>query len=728
MSTCNGVKHGCKPTQNILKALDDYQSINNKEECDPQSLFDICCTKYTSLLDDFIHVTNTHKDELDDIFNLISANHMVSKCNVLTCPLSQRHNSTNFTKSEDHNFAFYRDLLDSMHCYCYHLWDYGFRSRSSSSSITPIKLNRIDNINKFNLNNDDYIEPEETFLDAFIEHMLRNRITTALQEIQLCEYDTDAIKSDINVSEHNSIMNSNIATMLDNETHYDIMKDFVYECIVSDMQPSFSIGYTFYYWEHYKKPLDTNQEHYANRNEHLGHQTHELYIKAKYASLKEEILDNEIFGLAKDEYQRCLTKLQKFMMTKTVKNMKSVQFAEKRLHFGVGTNTPISTEHLLSIIFRCDFTALCTKLSSTFRKKQTFEPLSSIKKRNAEYANWSRLIRETIEYFGRRAKGDDDPEITSDYVNKTFGPFYCGMSCVLTLPEFNIRLCAPTSTSKQKEVAERFAGRNGIVIKLNNNGHSNAYNLRTFDCSWISTYKEEDEYLFVGGRFQIRVQSITVVPTKRNYENFCKPLFYFDCMIKGTALDDIEINVTKHYYGMLEHLIKHKLKTNGFINKYDEYINSVFDAITNHYTQIVVNLYQLHTHLSSIKDLLIYSQSTKISKAKVNLIKEQIFMLFKNMKTIIVYTTKYDGLEEYEINLIEFMCSIKQLLLPLQFEVTIKATRWDDDEPSWLYDAYRKVQYKMNNEQDYSFDFRLTNDHQGVNLCFEDCLIVKKIK
>eukprot|EP01084_Bolivina_argentea_P020673 38438_1 len=552
MSTCNGIKDGCKPIQNILHALNDYESLD-KDDYNPQSISEICQTKYPSLLDDCIHVTITHKDELNDIYNFIYKNQM-NNCSVFTCTFSQRHNSESSTKSGDCISAFYRDLLDGMHCYLHHICDYGFRTLQSltdaSPSIKQIKLDRIDNNNKYNIN-DEYIKSEETFFDAFIEHMLQNKINTVLPEILYCEYDTDAIKCDIyNPVTDNKSINSNIAMILQNEKHYQVMKDFVYECIVSEMQPSFSIGYTFYYWKHYKIPLDEHKEHYANRNEHLGHQTHALYIEEKYSSLKEEILNNKIFTLSKNKYDISLTKMHKYMNTKKVKKMKSVQFAEKRLHYDIGTDIPISRHHLLSIILRCDWTTLCTKFSLTFRKKQCFEPLSSIKQRNAEYANWSRLIRETVEYFGHRGKGDNDPHVTSHYVNKVFGPFYCGMSCVMAIPELNIRLCAPTSTSKQKEVAERFAGECGMVIKLNNNGHSNAYNLRIFCCSWISTYKEEDEYLFVGGRFQIRVESIMNVPTNTNYEYLCTPLFYFDCMIKGTALDDVDMKVDKSYYDM----------------------------------------------------------------------------------------------------------------------------------------------------------------------------------
>lgn len=38
--------------------------------------------------------------------------------------------------------------------------------------------------------------------------------------------------------------------------------------------------------------------------------------------------------------------------------------------------------------------------------------------------------------------------------NRVKGPFFCGISKKMVLPEYNIRLCGPTSTSKAVEIAQ----------------------------------------------------------------------------------------------------------------------------------------------------------------------------------------------------------------------------------------------------------------------------------
>ena len=95
-------------------------------------------------------------------------------------------------------------------------------------------------------------------------------------------------------------------------------------------------------------------------------------------------------------------------------------------------------------------------------------------------------MRETVEIFGEYNKFLDPP-------------FYTGISCVMEMQSFSLRLSAPTSTSTQIEVAIKFSGDNGIILQLTTTNmlESNSSRLTGFDVSWISQFKEEDErYLY----------------------------------------------------------------------------------------------------------------------------------------------------------------------------------------------------------------------------------------
>ena len=216
--------------------------------------------------------------------------------------------------------------------------------------------------------------------------------------------------------------------------------------------------------------------------------------------------------------------------------MKSAEYVDSRLHYGIKAGSSLSIEHLLSIMLRCDWTDLCTHFTSTFRQSYPFEAMISVKERNREYAIWSRLIRETVEYYGHRGFGDYDKD-QQKFINKVPGPFYCGMKWKMNIPQFNIRLCGPTSTTRYIEVAQRFGGADGIMLKLDNSGTCNSDRLRIFPCDWISNYSGEDEYLFAGGQYQIRIVSIRDMVTSDNYQEFCRALFHFDCMIRGITVD-----------------------------------------------------------------------------------------------------------------------------------------------------------------------------------------------
>ena len=72
------------------------------------------------------------------------------------------------------------------------------------------------------------------------------------------------------------------------------------------------------------------------------------------------------------------------------------------------------------------------------------------------------------------------------------GPFYCGMSAVMTMPQFTMHLLSPTSTSCHIQVAVKFSGDQGILIQFNNDD-GRAKDVRGMDISWLSRFKKEDE-------------------------------------------------------------------------------------------------------------------------------------------------------------------------------------------------------------------------------------------
>ena len=148
-------------------------------------------------------------------------------------------------------------------------------------------------------------------------------------------------------------------------------------------------------------------------------------------------------------------------------------------------NKPITKEHLMAVILYTDFTELSSAFTASFRRKNPFETEEQVKKRNhRNYWFWSKYLYQVLNYYGANNYDDADEAMK--------GPFYCRMSSIMTLPQFNIYLYAPTSTSVHIEVSMVFSGDHGMILEFANSVGF-AQGTKGFDCSWLSRYKEEDE-------------------------------------------------------------------------------------------------------------------------------------------------------------------------------------------------------------------------------------------
>eukprot|EP01084_Bolivina_argentea_P278263 475289_1 len=212
----------------------------------------------------------------------------------------------------------------------------------------------------------------------------------------------------------------------------------------------------------------------------------------------------------------------------------------------------LTFSHLLSLVFYCDYSELSTDFSSTFRKRHSYETIESIKNRNSKYYYLSKYLRECVDGRSERESGG------GPYANRLLGPFYCGMSVVLSIPSFNIRLCSPTSTSKQVAVAIKFSGDAGCILQFNNPTDKGDYGstqysyLRCFNVSWLSRYKEEDERLFCGGFRPIKLDSVRLRKTNQNFEKFMYCLYCLEIMITGGHTE--HLNISKMHVVIIKHL------------------------------------------------------------------------------------------------------------------------------------------------------------------------------
>eukprot|EP01083_Nonionella_stella_P281065 956330_1 len=91
-------------------------------------------------------------------------------------------------------------------------------------------------------------------------------------------------------------------------------------------------------------------------------------------------------------FQKLIWKAEEVILTHEASVLKADE--DQFLHYDIAHGSPILLDHLISVILYCDYTDLCTAFSASFRRLQPYERIEVTIKRNAEYANWSRLLRE----------------------------------------------------------------------------------------------------------------------------------------------------------------------------------------------------------------------------------------------------------------------------------------------------------------------------------------------
>lgn len=246
----------------------------------------------------------------------------------------------------------------------------------------------------------------------------------------------------------------------------------------------FSTGYTWFYWEYFKNGGNVLQFP-GNADDYGGYTEQELYVNRKYADFKEEILSH--LGI-KSYDQQIMVKAHEYMNMKKVKSMKAPKSVDSYLHYGITEGMPITIHHIISLILYCDFSVFCTNFGRTFRALSFTETMQDVKKRNSAFWWQSKYMREAVEIYGYDA----------NIRKREKGPFYTGIQAELCIPQFAIRLNAPTSTSKQIAVSVKFAKVKGMIIELNNTGHRIAAYLPFLDVSWLSRFPDEDERVFIG--------------------------------------------------------------------------------------------------------------------------------------------------------------------------------------------------------------------------------------
>eukprot|EP01083_Nonionella_stella_P022692 62726_1 len=755
---CDDPISGCIQLKRLVVMLLYYQKLNIEHRQNFQAIFirfikDI----YTEILDDYAHVVNTHHN-LEAISKALKQNKVFGACDVTKCPFTARHQSRHsmntkvFNISNDHDVfvQFYAQRLDSLHFYLMHLFDCGMRTEQSNAiridtnqqafvadekdkyfdqEFARVKLQinerkhiRLaihgDSTNKFSIQTAPAASTDTIFMDETIRYLINSRhcieehaIRNVWKFLSEQQHDSDSLKAYFKYGNGLAANNSGNA--------FEALVQFVKATQLS--RSMFNVGFAFYYWAEYETGILEENNDSMNHNDHSGYGMTELIIPRRHNTFKQEIMKYPFVNM--EIYTKTIIKVKEYMATKTIKRLSACNYLNLHhfipLHYGINHGDPLLPRHLAALLLYTDYGKLCTYFSATFRPKTQFEQISSVKSRNSHFWWMSKSLREIVELYGERKERD------GWQWSGLKGPFYCGLSTVMPIPEFELRLYGPTSTSLAIETATNFAGKDGIVIQLNNKVRYHKY-LSGFRCSWISGFTEEDEMLFMGGRYRIAIESVRILSGKGGHcQNFeyifgalCKfnKMFNGDCADKRMISDDETITIIN-----LIHWISNKDAKHNF----DIYILDTFRCFAEQKRHIVFNYYTLFKRNDqALLDTVFYGMKggydlkhTEFWTEKINIFRKDLFQVFKNAERIDIHTTDYNGHGQCGF-------SLRQLLSEIEneqwSEVRVYAVHYKANG-AWIGGVWLTEAEELTEK--YRIAFRNETNKEGKIV---DCVVIKK--
>ena len=451
---------------------------------------------------------------------------------------------------------------------------------------------------------------------------------------------------------------------------------------LSVQRASFATGFSFNYWNHFE----------PNRvQSHMDAETADkMKISPHHKSLKDEVvgefLSNKLWK------EKVVLKAQKYLKSKSVNKIT----AERARH---GTPTgqhskkdadgkamTLSMEHLFAVILYCDFGALCTAFSATFRLQNVFEDINSLKSRHSKFAHFGRLLVETVLDFGINGYvHDENPSAQT-------GPFFCGLNYPLNFGSYAIILSGPCSTSTQRSVALNFAKSKGVIMTLNND-NGGARNQCFFDCSWISNYFEESERLWIAGARPLRIESVVIVRNARNYRKMMRTFYLFDAMLSGVtrvSMSGCAVQETESDFALLSDLIRLTLdESHGDFADFDLYLKNEWKLFLQNKEKIVLNLDRLKGYFKVMSKLVMFNvvnNRRKTVNGKDNVMKGEWISMFPALKSMEINTLR----DFYKFRFEAFLDSMKSIPSPVTMAVN-DGGRWIEsalsDEVLASYDA-----------------------------------------
>ena len=253
-------------------------------------------------------------------------------------------------------------------------------------------------------------------------------------------------------------------------------------------------------------------------------------ISAKYGSLKEEMLWNDIERIPNPDWEAYYMKATRlFHSLKAIKAKTDVIPTIKSDILG---GTRIDIPHILAIILYTDNDVMCYKFRKSLRRYDDNGELITDSKKSMynpnEFAIWGKLLYEAVKIYGENID--------------TRNEYYHGLNRTFIFRALIMEINLPLSTTTQIDVANNFMGTNsGMIITFKPSPNNN---VRCLSCKCFSKFANENEVLFFQHNFS--VYDIYLDRPRMNemsINNLTKSYALLNCILKGKYFNSFNTNV-----------------------------------------------------------------------------------------------------------------------------------------------------------------------------------------
>ena len=302
-----------------------------------------------------------------------------------------------------------------------------------------------------------------TFLEELTTEMQKSKIGVDIRTLSIFHgfverenLDSETVYDDLRVFEDSNIINElsssldMVSRVRDIRCFHSIVTKFITKRIGSS--DAYSSGYRFFYWPFYCDNTAPGRTVFPSSGMHYhtemnpGYTLGDWYIGEKYANFKEEALHNQSARITGKQWamtwHKARIQLEEWRQSGDQRVCGWYSFGQNMWAdaYGLEDGSLVTVEHIMALLFYCDFTKTCGEFCKTFRKIWVFESDDSLKRRHSEVAIWARLLRELIECFGW-TMSDPDANMMDCHV------FYHGIAGSMVFNRTSNFICGPLSTS-----------------------------------------------------------------------------------------------------------------------------------------------------------------------------------------------------------------------------------------------------------------------------------------